>query len=132
MKKEIQIDSGAVQVRLTDCGIIIIRYADDYSVSLQTAEKITDAIRSLVGKTDMAMLHVPGMHTTSDDGVREYLALMSKKKSKKAEAIVIRNLDQRIKANFYLRINRPECPTVLFDSEEEAAKWLKNCSCTSS
>lgn len=129
MENKIQIDNGAVKVSLQSEGIIAVEYADDYCISLPTAQEITEVIRSLAGKNRKAILHIPGMYTTHEEGVREYLTEMSHCKGKAAEAIVIRNLQHRIKANFYLRINRPACPTMLFESAEEAEKWLKTCIC---
>lgn len=127
MENKIVIDSGGVQVSLRTAGIIAVEYADDYCVSIQAAQEITEAIRRLAGKSQKMVLHIPGLFTTHEEGVREYLTEMSHCKTKTAEAIVIRNLQHRIKANFYLRINRPACPTMLFDSEEEAEKWLRSC-----
>ena len=43
----------------------------------------------------------------------------------KADAFVIYSLSQKILANFYLRINKPERPTKFFNSKEEALVWLK-------
>lgn len=43
----------------------------------------------------------------------------------KADAFVIKSLAQKILANFYLRINKPERPTKFFNKKEEALDWLK-------
>ncbi len=41
-----------------------------------------------------------------------------------AEAYVLTSLNQRILGNFYSKIIRPARPTKLFNSAEEAEKWL--------
>lgn len=127
MENTIEISSGAVRVSLRFRGIIVIEYADNCSVTMEIAHQITQAIYKLSGRNKITVLHIPGLFTTHEDGVREYLTAMSRSKRKQAEAIVIRNLQQRIKANFYLRINRPLCPTMLFDSQQDAENWLKTC-----
>lgn len=43
----------------------------------------------------------------------------------KADAFVIKSLAQKILANFYLKINKPERPTKFFNKKEEALDWLK-------
>jgi len=40
-------------------------------------------------------------------------------------ALLIASPLSRVLGNFYLRINRPETPTRLFSSEEEAGAWLR-------
>ena len=43
----------------------------------------------------------------------------------KADAFVIKSLAQKILANFYLKISKPERPTKFFNKKEEALDWLK-------
>jgi hypothetical protein len=42
----------------------------------------------------------------------------------KADAFVIKSMAQRILANFYIKIHKPERPTKFFNSKEEAIMWL--------
>ena len=56
------------------------------------------------------------------------LAKLSKNKNNpysKADAFIINSLAQKILANFYVKINKPERPTKFFDKEDEALEWLK-------
>ncbi|MBK6836681.1 MAG: hypothetical protein IPG89_21460 [Bacteroidetes bacterium] len=41
-----------------------------------------------------------------------------------AEAVVIKNLATRIMANFYYKVTKREFPVKVFDTKEEAIKWL--------
>lgn len=43
----------------------------------------------------------------------------------KADAFVIKSMAQKILANFYIKINKPERPTKFFNSKEDAIDWLK-------
>jgi len=43
----------------------------------------------------------------------------------RAVALLIGSPLSRVVGNFYLRFNRPETPTRLFSSEEEARAWLE-------
>jgi len=43
-----------------------------------------------------------------------------------ADAFVLKSMAQKILANFYLKINKPERPTMFFNHKEEALVWLKN------
>ena len=43
----------------------------------------------------------------------------------KADAFVIKSIAQKLLANFYIKIYKPERPTKFFNSQVEAEKWLK-------
>lgn len=43
----------------------------------------------------------------------------------KADAFVIKSMAQRILANFYIKIHKPERPTKFFSSKDDAILWLK-------
>jgi hypothetical protein len=40
-------------------------------------------------------------------------------------AILVKSPLSRVIGNFFMGINKPQVPTRLFDSESEAAQWLK-------
>jgi hypothetical protein len=115
---------GAIRVKYLHGDLVNIEYADHLSIDLDLARKLAQEVAALTGGARVKMLHNLGMYTELENGVREYLAHLSDKESKIAEAIVIRGLAQRIKLNYYVRTNRPHCPTRLFNSTEDALKWL--------
>ncbi len=43
----------------------------------------------------------------------------------KADAFVLNSIAQKILANFYVKINKPERPTKFFNNADEALIWLK-------
>jgi hypothetical protein len=43
----------------------------------------------------------------------------------KADAFVLNSIAQKILANFYVKINKPEGPTKFFNNLDEALIWLK-------
>ena len=43
----------------------------------------------------------------------------------KADAFVLNSIAQKILANFYVKINKPERPTKFFNDADEALIWLK-------
>jgi hypothetical protein len=124
MTKNVQLADGKISISLFTDQTIIIRYADDLVVTIEMARDITRSISLLDLKVPFVVLHLPGAYTDVEPGVREYLAAISEKGKKSAEAILIRNLSQRIKANAYLRVQLPACPTYLLHSETEAESWL--------
>ena len=66
----------------------------------------------------------PGYFTMGPEALRmlssnEYLEF------RKATAIVVGSLATRLAGNFFKSINPSKSPTRLFNSEEEAVKWLR-------
>lgn len=57
--------------------------------------------------------------------VREWAADTSGNHYTHCDAIVIRNLAQKILADFYIKINKPQMPTKIFYSVEKAVEWIK-------
>ena len=88
--------------------------------------KLTNEVYARYGQMKIGVIHVAGTSTTIDENVREYIAERSRNGEKFAEAFVIKNLNQRILANFYLRIFKPGCPTEVFSNETDAIRWMKS------
>ena len=57
--------------------------------------------------------------------VREWAADSSGNYYTHCDAIVIRNLAQKIMADFYIKINKPKMPTKIFYSTDKAIAWVK-------
>lgn len=110
--------------RLEKC-VVVIAYPDEAEITLELARSISNRIIRKFGSEKIALVHLAGLNTTVAQGVREYLSEKSAAPNKIAEAFVVKNLNQRILGNFYLRVGRPACPTEVFTSEEDAVKWVK-------
>ena len=57
--------------------------------------------------------------------VREWAADSSGNLYTYCDAIVIRNLAQKIIADFYIKFNKPKMPTKIFYSVNKAHEWIK-------
>ncbi len=114
-----------VQIMRPSTCVLVIRYDNELNVTMEMAKNITMEVSRMFGATELGVVHSAGTLTTIEPGVRDYLASNSRYQHKIAEAFVVKNLGQRILANFYLRIARPACPSEVFTSEEEAIKWVK-------
>lgn len=101
-----------------------IHYPDNGEITVDLARRITLELHKRFGKNSIGLVHVAGRDTTIAEGVREYLSNRSVYAMKVAEAFVVKNLNQRILGNFYLRIGRPGCPSEVFTIEDEAVKWV--------
>lgn len=119
------IDLPGMQIMRPTACVLLIRYDDNLNVTLDMAKQLTHQVARHFRNTELAVVHSAGSSTTIEPGVREYLASTSRYAHKVSEAFVVKNLGQRILANFYLRIARPACPTEVFTTEDEAVNWVK-------
>ena len=62
---------------------------------------------------------------TPNEVTMKYASLDKNVRYTKSNAIVVDSLWLRLAAHFYLNFIKPNVPTKLFDSTEEAIKWLK-------
>src|ERR1044071_1280155 len=110
--------------RLSSC-VVKISYPDNFEVTLPVARGLTSKVYRKFGDGQIGIVHVAGKNTSVAEGVREFLSGKSGSHNKIAEAFVVKNLNQRILGNFYLRVGKPSCPTEVFTLEEEAVKWVR-------
>ena len=86
--------------------------------------QVIDAERKLGSRVLPILIYVSQYATSTS----EFLFHLGKENSNpysKAEAYVINSLNQKILANFYLKMIKPKRPTKFFSSEDEAKLWLR-------
>ncbi len=59
-----------------------------------------------------------------DNEVRDWAAIKSGNHYTIADAFVIKNFAQKILTNFYLRFNKPQKPSKVFNNTGDAINWL--------
>ena len=78
-----------------------------------------------MGGTRLPVLVLCGEYTTSDVSFLKYLSKNGNDPYSSADAFVIQSIAQKLVANFYIKMVRPERPTKFFTGKEEAMKWLR-------
>lgn len=121
----ILIQLPGVQIMRPSACVLMIKYDDQLVVTLELARQITEQVAQQFGSTELGVVHSAGKLTTLEPGVREYIESNNRYQHKIAEAFVVKNLSQRILANFYIRIKKHGCPTEVFSNEDEACRWVK-------
>jgi len=92
---------------------------DDARENLETTARLSSGARLAV------LVDLRGLRSQSSEA-RALLAGPEAARVSRAVALVIGSPLSRVIGNFYLRFNRPETPTRLFTSEEEARAWLES------
>lgn len=110
-------------VFLREDGIVQVN-TKDHNYTLQNLKDINAAQKKINNGVRRPLLVVGATYANVDGDAREYMASVESTKHSSAEAFVIRSLGQRILANFYLKVNKPEAPTRFFNDIKSAEDWL--------
>ena len=110
----------------------LIKHADLYEIDVfANSEFGIKELRQLIdvqkgmGGDRLPVLVLCGEYTTSDVGFLKHLSKNGNDSYSSADAFVIQSIAQKLVANFYVKMVRPERPTKFFTSKEDALKWLR-------
>lgn len=78
-----------------------------------------------LGEFKLPVLVLCSEHATTNVELLKTISKNANNPYSVADAFVIKSMAQKILANFYIKINRPERPTKFFNNKEEALIWLK-------
>ncbi|MBK7311821.1 MAG: STAS/SEC14 domain-containing protein [Sphingobacteriaceae bacterium] len=120
-----QISTSTSIISVTPEGFLEVKFIDnDLKIDLEEAKAQHNASLQLVDGKQMLILvdARDSMHDLTKEA-KEYIAQVS---GKKAEAIVVKELHQRIIATFYLKVtvSHYNHPVKVFNDRDEAVKWL--------
>jgi len=105
-------------------GLITARFLPGAEVSGDDARENLAITAGLVaGGRAPVLVDLRALKSQSPEA-RAVLAGPAAARVSRAVALLIGSPLSRVLGNFYLRVNRPETPTRLFSSEEEARAWL--------
>lgn len=122
IEKNIKFEYANVQL-LTN-GIVKIEMFDGHIIDLEESVQLNIAQGELFGGNEGLMLMVAHTTTQFTNDAREFSASKEGLRFSIAEALVVKNLAQKILVSFYLKINKPPKPSKAFNTEDEAIKWL--------
>lgn len=114
-------------LRLDNSGILWVCYQKEVDMTPEDAKKHIEAVVKLSGGKKRPFL----IDTRNARGSYSVEAMRTLAKNpeivrvRKAQAIIIDSLPNRLLANFYIKFHKPENPIKIFEKEGEALKWLK-------
>lgn len=123
-----------VQIIEHELFIIGKRSDDIIHVKFLTNTEITVELQSLLLKNyieitqgkDSCFIFEGGEFVSITKEARENAILIEKQSPDCASAIIIRNLGQKLIADFYYKVNKPKKPFKVFTDFEKAIEWLKD------
>lgn len=105
-------------------GILIAEYAHGSKIDLESAKQmVNERLLLQDGKNYPVVVHLNGIISNSK-AVRSYMAKEGIEGISYG-AFVAKNLYEKVFINFFLLVDAPKVPTRVFQTEEEAIKWLQ-------
>lgn len=112
------------EVEINDFGFYVITVNETEEFSVEDLKKLVNAQQELGGEK-LPVLTLCSEHATTNSELLKELSVNANNPCSKADAFVIHSMAQKILANFYVKINKPDRPTKFFNNKDEAIQWLK-------
>lgn len=112
-------------VSLRSDGIIENRFVYDtpYEIDAHHMTEIAEAVHILAAGQPTPILSVAGLYGSITAEARK-ISINPSDEYTLALGMVIRELSQRLLANFYFKVKKVDYPVKSFKTEEEACQWL--------
>lgn len=120
----VKISNGRFSFEEVGDAYYLISILKDTEFSTEDLEQIVELEKEAGGRR-LPVLVVCHPSTTTNIELMQKLSKNKNNPYSSADAFVIHSISQKILANFYLKINRPERPTQFFNNEASALAWLK-------
>lgn len=112
------------KVQLLNPKLVRIEIYGKTIIGKKEAKEMNDGIGILSKGREVLVLMLADEMTQFDKEAMDFSASEEGLLYTLADAMVVRSTTQRITANLYLRISKPKKPSRIFNSENEAVKWL--------
>jgi hypothetical protein len=109
-----------------DDGIIQITVNTDQEIDVPEIKEIIEAIGKIGNYKKHLMLIYGSNSITPTPEARAYLAQPNANPYVIASAFMVKSLQHKLLVNAYLKVNKPDRPTKMFNSESQAIEWLKS------
>lgn len=106
-------------------GIMYIRISPEKEETVELVKEMVSKMGEMTNHKQVPMLACHEEFALPGKPNRDYWAKMDSCPYSKADAFLINSAAMKLIANFYLKINKPERPTRMFNSKKEAIAWLK-------
>lgn len=105
-------------------GIITIVLDDQAEITIEEVIAQRKISNEFTKGIKHVVLAIAGAGTSATKEAREYSS-QNIPEGRLAEAIIIKSMPVRLMGKVFINFHKPEIPMELFESEEEAIKWLE-------
>lgn len=106
-------------------GYYVVSVFNDQEFTIEDLRTLVKAQEEHLGSEKLPVLVMCAENASTNTDLLKVLSKNQNNPFSKADAFVIESMAQKILANFYIRIFKPERPTKFFNNKHEAVAWLK-------
>jgi hypothetical protein len=125
LKTNTKIQHELADFHLDEKGILIIHIHRNAFVQTKDIQAMLHIHGELTNGKRCPCVMVLGEYANVSADGRKFLATEDAVQFSSCEAFVVKSLAQKILGNFYLKIDKPNIPSKLFNNFEEAYAWAE-------
>ena len=126
ISRECNIDCA--EISLIESGVVLLKYKPDYEVDLRDVIEVEKAFIELTNSGDIyCLMDTSGRFNNYTNEAQKFLskeASIVKNNKIKGSAVIIDNLPNRILAQFFSKIFKPNFPMKIFSNQKDGLVWL--------
>ena len=119
-----RLENDQVIVTLRPDGIVHVSFLPHTEITVEFQEVLLDMYNEVTGGKKSLFVFDGGEFVSITKEARENAVAIEETTPTKASAIVVKNLAQKIIADFYYKVNRPKQPYKVFWQFDKAIEWL--------
>jgi hypothetical protein len=107
---------------------LYIKYKDECVIDLNEAKNQSDIVINICNNKKVSfVVDMLNISTRIDDDARRFYANDAPYlKFRKAQAVLVNNIQSKLLTNFYIKFHKPQNPVKLFDNLQDAEVWIKS------
>lgn len=125
-----RIDHEQLIVAMRQDGIVHVAFLPNTEITVELQSVMVDLYNQLTLGEKHYFIFEGGEFVSITREARENAIQMEDSTPTIASAIIVKNLGQKIIADFYYKVNRPKQPYKVFWSFEKGIEWLKSLNLT--
>ncbi len=107
-------------------GLLELHTSDEHVYEIEDVKENVEAFGKLTGNKKVPVMIIGGSFTSLSKEAREYMASEESLKYSLCEAFILTSLPQKLLINFYIKVNKPLVPTMVFSNNDKAVNWLRS------
>ncbi|MEN9999172.1 MAG: hypothetical protein RI922_2162 [Bacteroidota bacterium] len=119
-----RLENDQVIVILRGDGIVHVSFLPNTEITVEFQQVLLNMYNEVTGGKKSLFIFDGGEFVSITKDARENAVAIEETTPTKASAIVVKNLAQKIIADFYYKVNRPKQPYKVFWQFDKAIEWL--------
>lgn len=121
-----KIEHDQVIICMRDDGIIHVTFLPNTEITIEFQHELIEHYKTITENKKSRFIFEGGEFISIDKEARENAIKIEGLSPCVASAVVVKNLGQKIIADFYYMVNKPKLPFKVFWNFDNAIEWLKS------